>query len=220
MPGSGSFYERRVFPWLNDKLTAGPELMRIRADALAAATGRVLEIGFGSGPNLAHYPAAVESLVAIEPNVGMQARAAAHIRQSRIPVTTVVGRAETLPVPDRSIDTAVSTLTLCTVSDPGRTLAELRRVLRDDGRLIVMEHGLSEEPGVARWQGRLNGLQNVVACGCNLNRPIADLVERAGFRFETLRKFYVPNVPRTHGWFSVGVARPLTAEPGAGAREI
>jgi len=72
--------------------------------------------------------------------------------------------------------------------------------------LVVMEHGLSEEPGVARWQNRLNGFQNVVACGCNLNRPIADIVEKSGFRFETLRRFYAPAVPRTHGWFSIGAA--------------
>lgn len=209
MPKRGSFYERRVFPWLNDKLTASPAVARIRDEALAGARGRVIEIGFGSGLNLAHYPAAVESVVAVEPNEGMNARAVTHVRASRIQVTTIVGPAEALPVPDRSFDTAVSTLTLCSVADPVRALAELRRVLRDDGRLVVMEHGLSEEPGVARWQHRLNRLQNTVACGCNLNRPIVDLVERAGFRFETLRKFYLPNAPRTHAWFSVGIARPV-----------
>ena len=200
------FYERRVFPWLNDKLTASPELIQIRADALAAARGRVIEIGFGSGQNLAHYPANVESIVAIEPNEGMHDRAVPRIRASRIPVDMRVGHAESLPLPDRSLDTAVSMLTLCTVSDPARVLAELHRVLRDDGRLIVMEHGLSQEPGVARWQNRLNRIQNVVGCGCNLNRPIADLVESHGFRFETLRRFYVAGVPRTHGWISVGSA--------------
>jgi SAM-dependent methyltransferase len=202
----GSFYERRIFPWLNDKLTASPELTQLRDDALAAARGAVIEIGFGTGLNLAHYPGSVDSVVAIEPNEGMHAGAAAQIRASRIPVRMLTARAETLPVPDRSIDTAVSSLTLCTVSDPVRALAELRRVLRDDGRLIVIEHGLSEDAGVARWQGRLNRIQNVVACGCNLNRPIASLVERAGFRFENVRSFYVAKAPRTHGWFTVGIA--------------
>ena len=201
-----SFYERRIFPWLNDTLTASPELLQIRAGALAAARGRVIEIGFGSGQNLAHYPLAVESIVAIEPNEGMRDRAAPQIRASRIPVDMRVGHAESLPVPDRSLDTAVSMLTLCTVSDPARTLTELHRVLRDNGRLIVMEHGLTEEPGVARWQNRLNRIQNVVGCGCNLNRPIADLVESHGFRFETLRRFYLAGVLRTHGWISVGSA--------------
>jgi SAM-dependent methyltransferase len=202
----GSFYERRVFPWLNARLTANPEIVQLRRDALATARGRVVEIGFGSGQNLAHYPDAVDSIIAIEPNEGMHALATSQLGASGIPVTMLIGEAESLPIPDNSMDTAVSTLTLCTVSDPARTLAELRRVLRDKGRLIVLEHGLSEEPGVARWQNRLNGIQNVVACGCNLNRPIGDLVERSGFRFETLRKFYLSGVPRTHGWFSVGTA--------------
>jgi len=205
-----SFYERRVFPWLNDKLGASPELNRIRAEALATAHGLVIEIGFGSGANLPHYPSAVTSIVALDPNDGMHDLGAPRIRASRIPVLSLIGKAESLPLPDRRFDTAVSTLTLCTVSDPTRVLMELRRVLREDGRLILVEHGLSDEPGVARWQHRLNRLQNVVACGCNLNRAIVDLVESCGFQFEALRRFYVPQIPRTHGWITVGTARPVS----------
>ena len=200
------FYESRVFPWLNDRLNADPVLEGIRAEAVSAARGRVVEIGFGSGLNLAHYPNAVHSLVAVEPNMGMHARARPRIEASRFPVAVVPGTAEQLPLPDAGFDTAVSTLTLCTVSDPARVLAELRRVLRSDGRLLVMEHGLSEDDGVARWQQRLNGMQRIVACGCNLNRPMAELLQAHGFRFESVRKFYAPKMPRTHGWLTVGSA--------------
>jgi ubiquinone/menaquinone biosynthesis C-methylase UbiE len=203
---SRGFYERRVFPWLNDRLNTDPALRRIRAEAVSAARGRVVEIGFGSGLNLPHYPSAVESLVAVEPNDGMQARARPRIVAWRIPVEVVPGTAECLPLADAGFDTAVSTLTLCTVADPARALAELRRVLRSNGRLLVMEHGLSEDDGVARWQHRLNRMQRVLACGCNLNRPIAELVQVHGFRFESVRKFYAPNMPRTHGWLTVGAA--------------
>jgi ubiquinone/menaquinone biosynthesis C-methylase UbiE len=98
-------------------------------------------------------------------------------------------------------------LTLCTVRDPLRVLAELRRVLRDDGRLIVVEHGLSQEPAVARWQNRFNGIQNVLACGCNLNRSIADLVEHSGFAWIDVKRFYARGIPRTHGWITTGVAK-------------
>jgi ubiquinone/menaquinone biosynthesis C-methylase UbiE len=199
------FYERRVFPWLNDKLAAAPELRRLRREAVAPASGLVIEIGFGSGSNLEHYPAAVESVVGIDPNPGMHARAAGPVRASRIPVTLLVGHAETLPVPDATLDTAVSTLTLCSVGNPARALAELSRVLTDRGRLIVMEHG-ADDPGIAGWQDRLNGIQRVVACGCHLNRPIRQLVEAGGFRFESIRTLYLPNAPRTHGWFTVGLA--------------
>ena len=200
------FYQRRVFPWINDRLCADPQIEKIRADALVAARGRVIEIGFGTGLNLRHYPPAVRSLVAIEPNSGMQDRAASRINDSGIPVDVVTGLAESIPLPDGEFDTAVSVLTLCSVSDPGRVLSELRRVLRDDGQLLLAEHGLADEEGVARWQNRLNGVQNTVACGCNLNRPIARLVEEHGFRFQTLRQFYAPKMPRTHGWLTVGAA--------------
>jgi ubiquinone/menaquinone biosynthesis C-methylase UbiE len=201
-----SFYERRVFPWLNDKLGADPQLIQTRAEALASARGRVVEIGFGSGPNLIHYPMTVRRIVGVEPNDGMCDRAAPQIRLSRIPVDLIVAEAEFLPFADCSFDTAVSTLTLCSVFDPAQALNELRRVLRDDGGLIVIEHGLSPDATIARWQNRLNGLQKVVACGCHLNRPIGDLVEKSGFRFEFVRTFYARKAPRTHGCVTTGAA--------------
>jgi len=202
------WYERRVFPWLNDRLTADPELERLRGEVLGAARGRVIEIGFGSGANLRHYPAGVESVTGIEPNEGMRERAALRMRASPIPVELIAAGAESLPFPARSFDTAVSTLTLCTVSDPARVLAELRRVLADEGRLIILEHGLSQDPGVARWQNRLDRIQGVVACGCHLNRPMIALVQDSGFRFESQRTFYAPKIPRTHGWITLGAASP------------
>jgi hypothetical protein len=107
----------------------------------------------------------------------------------------------------------VSILTLCSVSDPARALQELRRVLCDDGRLIVAEHGLAEDPRIARWQNRLNPLQRLLGCGCNLNRPIVCLVRANGFTFETLKTLYAPGSPRTHGWISMGTAVKSTQEP-------
>lgn len=206
MPPVPGLYGRRVFPWLNDKLNADPELVRIRADMMAAAKGRTLEIGFGTGLNLVHYPDAVSELVAIEPNEGMLDRATARIRAVKFPVRIFHATAETLPLPDRGFDTAVSALTLCSVEDPARVLSELHRVLRDDGRLIVLEHGLAEEASVARWQRRLDWLQSRMACGCHLTRPIAEMLGRAGFRLENVRQFFAPGMPRTHGWVTVGTA--------------
>jgi len=209
MASTQGFYAGRVFPWLNDALNADPELERLRAEALRSARGRVVEIGFGTGLNMPHYPQAVQSIVAIDPSGGMRARAEARIRASHIPVEFVLSTAEQLPLPDAQFDTAVSVLTLCTVADPERVLTELRRVLRVDGQLLLMEHGLSDDDTVARWQRRLNGLQRVVACGCNLNRRIADLVRANGFQFQSLRQFYAPKLPRTHGWVTLGVATQL-----------
>lgn len=201
------FYEQRVFPWLNDRLAKNRDLQQLRAEMLAAARGSVIEIGFGTGLNLPFYPAVVSSIAAIEPNEGMIARARKRAARHPGALEIVKGRAEELPFDDASFDSAVTTLTLCSVWDPMRALAELRRVLKPDGRLIVIEHGRSAEPSVARWQDRLNAIQNVLACGCNINRPTVDLVERSGFRFETVRNFYAPKLPRTHGWVTAGVAR-------------
>ena len=202
----GSFYERRVFPWINEKLAGNAEMDAPRTEALAAARGRVVEIGFGSGLNLTHYPAAVERVTGVEPNAGMRGMYRASKRTSRVPVQIVGGEAERLPIVDGSFDTAVAVLTLCSVADPAGVLSELHRVLRNEGRLVVLEHGLSADATVAKWQHRLNRLQNIVACGCNLNRPTRRLVESHGFHFERVREFYLPNAPRPMGWFTLGVA--------------
>lgn len=202
------FYQRRIFPWLNDRFCSDEQLQELRAETLRTARGRVLEIGFGTGLNLPHYPPQVVSIVAVEPNAGMLERARPRIAAAAVPVEAIAGGAEAIALPSASFDTAVSVLTLCTVGDPARALAELRRLLRPDGRLLLLEHGLAPDPGVARWQHRLNRLERVLACGCNLDRPMADLVQGSGFRFETLRRFYAPGIPRTHGWLTLGCARP------------
>lgn len=198
------FYERHVFPLLNDALTSMPPFARLRAEALAPARGRVLEIGFGSGLSLPHYPAGVRTIVAVEPNPGMRTRTRARIGLSQASVTVVAGTAERLPIATRSIDTAVSLLTLCSVADPDEVLAELRRTLTCDGQLLVVEHGLSPDAGVRRWQERLDRLEGIVACGCHLTRPVAPMLERHGFAVSELRSFYLPGAPRTHGWLTVG----------------
>ena len=202
----GSFYERRVFPWINDKLAGNADIEAYRAEVLAAAAGRVVEIGFGTGLNRKHYPDGVERVVGLEPNPGMLGRFRTSGRDPRVSVRLVIGEGERLPFSERSFDTAVSILTLCSVSSPQAVLSELRRVLRDSGKLIVMEHGLSDDAGVAKWQHRMNPLQNLVACGCNLTRPIRSLVESRGFRFEHLRRFYLPGAPRPMAWLTLGVA--------------
>lgn len=205
--GTG-FYQRRVFPWLNDRFCGDEQLQQLRAEALRPARGCVVEIGFGTGLNLPHYPPEVHSIVAVEPNTGMLERALPRIAAATVPVRAIESGAEAIAMPDASFDTAVSVLTLCTVGDPARALAELRRLVRPDGRLLLLEHGLAPDAGVARWQRRLNGLERVLACGCNLDRPVADLVRTSGFRFESVRQFYAPGIPRTHGWLTLGSARP------------
>jgi ubiquinone/menaquinone biosynthesis C-methylase UbiE len=201
-----SFYERRIFPWLNDLVSSAPALQRMRQETLAAAAGRVVEIGFGSGANVPYYPSAVTGVTGVEPNAGMIDRARVRASVEGVPARVVTGMAEALPFADASFDAAVSTLTLCSVQDPRRALAELHRVLRQGGALLVLEHGLAPDPGVARWQQRLNAVQQVVACGCNLNRPMTMLLDEAAFRLDAVSTFFVPGVPRPYGWITAGRA--------------
>jgi ubiquinone/menaquinone biosynthesis C-methylase UbiE len=203
---AGGLYERVVFPWLNDALGRVSALRELRQETLSAAYGDVIEIGFGTGANLAHYPPAVTTVVGVEPSRGMTRRAVARVDASPIAVRIVGSVAEDLPFESARFDAAVTTLTLCSVRDPRRVLGELHRVLRPGGTLFVLEHGLSPDPSVARWQQRLNGLQRVVACGCNLNRPVAALVTAAGFELARVRTFAVPGIPQTHGWITAGSA--------------
>jgi ubiquinone/menaquinone biosynthesis C-methylase UbiE len=200
------FYERHVFPWINDRLASSAAFVELRRETLACAAGNVIEIGFGSGLNLSNYPPAVRSVTAVEPNDGMLHRAVERVKGFGRPVRIVVGWAETLPFPDETFDTAVSTLTLCSVQDPVAVLRGLRRVLRPGARLLLLEHGRAADAHVAVWQDRLNGLQHVVACGCNLNRPVVELVEAGGFRFERVRAFYLDRAPKVLGWMTLGAA--------------
>ncbi len=177
----------RIFAAFYDRMMAGTEkagLGERRHDLLAAATGRVLEIGAGTGANLSHYPDGVTELVLTEPEEPMAKRLEAKASAAGLPATVVRAPAESLPFPDDSFDTAVCTLVLCTVRDPERALAEIGRVLKPGGRLLFLEHVRSDDPAVARWQNRLAPIWLRFGHGCNCNRPTPDLIR--GSRFEAI----------------------------------
>ncbi len=186
MPRMG-LYSETIFPWLLDRALGHPNIMRRRQALVSGASGAVLEIGFGSGATLPFYdPAQVTSLTVVEPSEGMNRRAAAQLANSPVPITSVPGAGERLPFGDAGFDTVVCCLTLCSVSDVGQVLAEVRRVLKPGGRFLFLEHVLSDDPERQRWQQRLNPIQRVVGVGCNLNRPSAELVRAAGFVLEPM----------------------------------
>lgn len=180
-------YSETIFPWLLDKALAHPRIMARRQALVSGAQGEVLEIGFGSGATLPFYdPAKVTSLTVVEPSEGMNRRAAARLQDSPVPIRSVPGAGEKLPFADARFDTVVCCLTLCSVSDVGQVLAEVKRVLKPGGRFLFLEHVLSDDPERQKWQQRLNPVQKVVGVGCNLNRPSAELVRAAGFQLEPL----------------------------------
>lgn len=177
----------RLFASAYDRVTAGVEragLGERRRGLVGQASGRVIEIGAGTGANLGYYSEAVTSLTLTEPDEAMAIRLDRRCAKQSRPATIVHAPAEALPFTDGSFDTAVCTLVLCTVPDPAAALAEIQRVLVPGGTLLFLEHVRSSDPGLARWQDRLNGVQNVIGRGCNCNRPTASLIESAGFRLE------------------------------------
>ncbi len=175
-------YSERIFPWLLDKALGHPRIEARRAALVGQAAGDVLEIGFGSGATLRFYdPAKVTRLTVVEPSEGMNRRAASRLAASPVPLRSVPGAGERLPFDDACFDTVVTCLTLCSVSDVPKVLSEIRRVLRPGGQFLFLEHVLSEDAGMRRWQGRLNPVQKVVGVGCNLDRDSAAMVRAAGF---------------------------------------
>lgn len=193
------FYAEQIFPRLMDWMMSRETFQKLRADLLKDAHGTVLEIGYGTGLNLPHYPIGVTSVALVDPARLLRAKVQRRTAQVRFPVAIEQHRAESLPYPDRHFDTVVSTWTLCTIPDPERALREIRRVLRPEGLFLFLEHGRSDDPHIAAWQDRLNPIQRLMACGCNLNRPIDQLIARSGLRLVAFRRFQMAHVPRLVG---------------------
>jgi len=203
-----NLYRRIIFPRLLDLALSGEGMERYRRQLLAHVQGSVLEIGFGTGLNLSCYPEHIRKITGVDPNPGMGSLARRRIASSPIAVDWQVADAQKLPFPSQSFDSVVSTWTLCSIPNVAKALREIRRVLRAGGKLFFLEHGPSEDPEVQIWQNRLNPIQKVIADGCNLNRDMARLIREAGFRFEQLERFYMPDQPRFIGYTYQGIALP------------
>jgi ubiquinone/menaquinone biosynthesis C-methylase UbiE len=199
-------YSRLVFPWLCDTTLGQPFVAKHRQELLSAAGGDILEIGFGTGLNLANYPNHVRNITAIDPNPGMHRRAERRIAASQIDVNKHFGRTEQLPFGDASFDCVVSTFTLCSVRDEHRAMSEVYRVLRPGGRFLFLEHGLSPAPDVQRWQRRLNWLQRNFGGNCHLDRKIRSIIAEQPFEKLEATEFYLQQTPRTHGYIYLGAA--------------
>ena len=194
-----SLYATYIFPRLMDWVLRGARFQAERHLLLASAHGVVLEIGFGTGLNLPHYPSTITDLHTVEPATLLPERVARRVANAPFPVHLRQLRAEVLPYATGLFDCAVSTFTLCTIPDPVAALREVRRVLKPGGCFLFLEHGRSDDPVIARWQDRLNPLQQMVACGCNLNRRIDELIARAGFHLDELDRYTLPGIPRIGG---------------------
>ena len=200
-------YERWILPRLTHGVMGGKDFGPYRERVVSQARGRVLEIGIGSGHNLPYYGPEVQSVTGVDPSVGMSHLARKAAARVSLPVELRVQSAEALPLEDASVDTAVSTWTLCSIPEPLQALREIRRVLRPGGRLLFVEHGRAPEAEVTSWQDRLTPLWKHCAGGCHLNRKVDDLLRAAGFDIVELHTAYSKG-PRPFAFMYEGVARP------------
>lgn len=183
----------RFYAWLSR--AAEPELGRHRERLLAGLSGRVVELGAGNGLNFAHYPAAVTEVVAVEPEAHLRRMALEAAAHAPVPVTVVDGVADALPLPDASVDAAVTSLVLCSVPDQAGALGELARVLRPGGQLRFLEHVRADSAGLARTQRALDAtLWPHLAGGCHVHRDTAAAIRAAGFRIDVMAALRVPDV--------------------------
>jgi len=199
------FYADQVLPRAMDVVMRSGEYTVIRARVAAGLSGDVLEVGFGSGLNVAHYPATVTRVLAVDPATVGRKLAAPRVAARALPVEYLGLDGQSLPLPAESVDHALTTWTLCTIPDVELALREINRVLRTGGTLHFMEHGRSPDANVARWQDRLTPMQRRIAGGCHVNRPIDKLIAGSGLDVSRMDTYYLPG-PKAFGYSYEGVA--------------
>jgi ubiquinone/menaquinone biosynthesis C-methylase UbiE len=182
------FYNDRFLPRFTD-IALGKQMEKTRARVASGLSGEVLEVGFGSGRNVPHYPPSVSRVRAVEPALYGLRIAAGRLASSRVPVDFVGRDGQALPLEDESVDHVLVTWTLCTIPDVERALGEMHRVLRPGGRIHFVEHGRSPKENVARWQDRVTPVWGRFFGGCHLNRPIAELLDGAGLTVDQLQLY-------------------------------
>ena len=201
------FYSDIILPRLCDLAMRNKQLVPYRERVIGAAEGTVLEIGVGSGMNLPFYRPPVREVLALEPAPRLMTMARSASRASGMPVTFLEASAEAIPLDEHSVDTIVTTWTLCSIPQAATALADMRRVLRPGGKLLFVEHGLAPDEGVRRWQDRLTPAWRCISGGCHLNRPIRSMIEGAGFRIDRIETGYIPG-PKPMTFMYEGSARP------------
>jgi ubiquinone/menaquinone biosynthesis C-methylase UbiE len=201
-----SFYNDFILPKLLDFAMRNKRLLPFRKRVIGAAEGRVLEIGVGSGRNLPFYRSPAKELLALEPSQKLVAMAR-EANEPAVPVNFLEASAEAIPLDDGTIDSVVTTWTLCSIPHADSALGEMRRVLRPGGKLLFAEHGLAPSKSVRWWQDRLTPAWRRIGGGCHLNRPIRDMIEGAGFSIDRIETGYIPG-PKPMTFMYEGSARP------------
>jgi ubiquinone/menaquinone biosynthesis C-methylase UbiE len=201
------FYRSRILPHLMNAVMSSDENSEIRSRVCEGLDGTVIEIGFGSGLNVPHYPAGVDTVHAVEPSARSVAIAAERIEAGHAHVHHTGLTGERIDLEDESADAVLSTWTLCSIPDVDSALAEIRRVLKPGGTFHFVEHGISPDPKVARRQGRIEPITKPIFGGCHLTRDIPALITGAGFVIDSMTTYSHPKEPKPFGWTFEGSAR-------------
>lgn len=202
-----SFYEDTLLPCVIDLACSSEPMMAFRKHVVPLAAGEVLEVGMGSGPNLALYnPDTVKFVWGLEPSAGMHKRARKNLAKSPVTVKWLALRGEEIPLADNSVDCIVLTYTLCTIPDYAKALEQMYRVLKPGGKLLFCEHGLAPDAAVQKWQHRLTPIWKKIAGGCHLNRPVTHYIAETGFHIMESHNEYIDKAPQFVGYMYYGHA--------------
>ena len=205
-----SFYENHILPHVIGVACCAPQIMKQRSRLVPAAEGRVLEVGFGAGPNLGFYdPDKVTRLFALEPSEGMRRKAAKALEASPLDIEVLDLPGEEIPLDDHCVDTIVLTYTACTIPDVSAAMAQMRRVLKPGGTLLFSEHGRAPDPGVAKWQDRIEPVWKRIAGGCHLTRKPDEILTQSGFEIGDMTAEYLPKSPKFAAFNYSGWAKPI-----------
>jgi ubiquinone/menaquinone biosynthesis C-methylase UbiE len=199
-------YQEQVLPRFQDAVMRRNTTSEVRARVCEGLGGDVVEVGFGTGLNVRHYPTSVERVMAVEPSELCMRLAQPRIAGTSFPVEFAGLTGEHLDLPSDSFDAVVSTWTLCTIPNLDAALDEIRRVLKPTGSFRFVEHGHAPDNNVARWQRRIEPLNKRLAGGCHLTRRIPEAIESAGFRLDHLDTYYFKGEPRVFGYTFEGAA--------------
>ena len=203
-----SLYEKYILPTCLNLACGTKPILKQREKVVPLAQGRVLEIGMGSGLNIPFYDASkVDMVWGLEPSEGMRRKAQKNLKKAPFDVEWLDLPSEEIPLDTNSADTVLLTYTLCTITDWQQALLEMRRVLKPNGKLIFCEHGEAPDENVRKWQQRVNPVWKKLAGGCNLNRPIPELLKASGFEIEKMETRYLPSTPKIAGFNYWGVSK-------------
>jgi ubiquinone/menaquinone biosynthesis C-methylase UbiE len=203
-----SFYNKYILPKVLNCACASKPINYQRDKIVPLAEGVVLDIGIGSGLNIPFYnKTKIKQLYGLDPSKELLDIAKSIAKKENLEIEFLECGAESIPLPDKSIDTVLITYTMCTIPDVALSNSEIIRVLKDDGKLLFCEHGLAPDKNIAKWQKRINPLWSKIAGGCNLNRDIPNLISSSGFKISNMEEMYLPSTPKFAGYNYWGVAK-------------